>query len=101
MECLLLELVLIMEGTKKERKKERTKRTYRYGFNEFTHHRTVMKQGTWLNPRARFPPYNDATVDLVRKLIVGPLIPPMLKTLLKVGGNKERKKERKKERIDC
>jgi aldehyde dehydrogenase (NAD+) len=55
------------------------------GFDEFTHSRAVMWRSTWLDPDNRYPPYKAADVDVLRKIVIGPLIPPHVKTGLKVA----------------
>jgi len=48
----------------------------KYSFDEFSHTRTVMYRGTWLDPSARYPPYKDSDLGMVKRLTVGPLVPP-------------------------
>jgi len=47
----------------------------KYGFDEFSHHRGVMYRATWVDPSLRYPPYTDSTVNLLEKVMVGPLLP--------------------------
>ena len=58
------------------------------GFDEFSHHRSVMVRGTWFDPTAsaRFPPYNDSNVEMMKKFVFGPLISPAMKSLLLGAG---------------
>jgi len=59
----------------------------KWGFDEFSHVRSVMYRATWLDLPQRYPPYTDANLKMMEKLLVGPLIPPgMKKALAAVGG---------------
>merc|ERR1719436_1287487 len=54
----------------------------KWGFDEFSHLRSVMYRKTWLDLPQRYPPYNDANMRMMEKLFVGPLIPPAMKKAL-------------------
>lgn len=47
----------------------------KWGFEEFSHHRSVMYRATWADPSLRYPPYTDGTVNMLQKVMVGPLLP--------------------------
>ncbi|CAK0881419.1 unnamed protein product [Prorocentrum cordatum] len=47
----------------------------KWGFDEFSHKRSVMYRATWADPSLRYPPYTDGTVRLLEKVMVGPLLP--------------------------
>ena len=61
----------------------------KHSFDVFTHSRSVMYRGTWLDIKARYPPYDEDGVGGLKKLLVGPLLPPGVKNaamvLLAVG----------------
>merc|ERR1712130_377689 len=54
-------------------------------FDTFSHFRSVMFRSTWLDPSLRYPPYLDSDVKTLKKLVIGPIIPPMVKKLI-LGG---------------
>mmetsp|Transcript_44415 Transcript_44415/g.117553 ORF Transcript_44415/g.117553 Transcript_44415/m.117553 type:complete len:520 (-) Transcript_44415:29-1588(-) len=59
----------------------------KWGFDEFSHVRSVMYRATWLDLPQRYPPYSDSNLKMMEKLLVGPLVPPgMKKALAAVGG---------------
>ncbi|MBK6921782.1 MAG: aldehyde dehydrogenase [Deltaproteobacteria bacterium] len=41
----------------------------RTGFESFSHRKSVMRTGTFLDPSVKYPPYTDAKLSIVRKLI--------------------------------
>uniref|UniRef100_A0A7S1M0Q3 Aldehyde dehydrogenase n=1 Tax=Alexandrium catenella TaxID=2925 RepID=A0A7S1M0Q3_ALECA len=51
----------------------------KWGFDEFSHTRGVMYRSTWLDPPQRYPPYNDANMRMMQKMLIGPLFPPAVK----------------------
>lgn len=54
----------------------------KFGFDEFTHQRSVMFRSTYFDPRARYAPYKDGDVDLLKRVIMGPLIPEHVKNAM-------------------
>jgi len=52
----------------------------KWGFDEFSHARSVMYRATWMDPKQRYPPYEDKNLALVEKLVHGTLIPPGVKS---------------------
>jgi delta 1-pyrroline-5-carboxylate dehydrogenase len=56
------------------------------GFEEMSHRRAVMYRSTWIDPSARYMPYKAEDVATMKKIVIGPLIPPMLKNAVMVGG---------------
>lgn len=41
----------------------------RYSFEAFSHRKGVLKTGTFLDPSVKYPPYNDAKLSVVKKLL--------------------------------
>ena len=39
----------------------------KYGFDTFSHHKSVMKRGTWIDPSFRYPPYKSK-ITLLKKI---------------------------------
>lgn len=39
------------------------------GFDTFSHHKSVMKRGTLLDPSLRYPPYTSTKLSIMRKLL--------------------------------
>eukprot|EP00928_Gymnodinium_smaydae_P015234 TRINITY_DN15597_c0_g1_i1.p1 TRINITY_DN15597_c0_g1~~TRINITY_DN15597_c0_g1_i1.p1 ORF type:complete len:536 (-),score=123.54 TRINITY_DN15597_c0_g1_i1:285-1892(-) len=58
----------------------------RWGFEEFSHRRSVMYRPTWLDPPQRYPPYTDQNASAMQRVLVGPLVPPALKRFLGAAG---------------
>jgi len=54
----------------------------KFGFDEFSHQRSVMYRATWLDPAARYPPYTEGNLKMFERLIVGPLLPRGVKWAL-------------------
>lgn len=48
----------------------------KWGFDEFSHVRSVMYRATWIDPAQRYPPYTETNLKMMEKLMVGPLLPP-------------------------
>ena len=40
----------------------------KFGFDTFSHHKSVMKRGTWLDPSFRYPPYKGK-LNLLKKIL--------------------------------
>lgn len=55
------------------------------GFDEFTHTRSTLHRTTWLDPDARYPPYNEKAVGAMRLLFLGSGIPSYVFTGMKVA----------------
>merc|ERR1740121_3751 len=51
----------------------------KWGFDELSHQRAVMYRSTMIDMAARYPPYTEANLKVLEKLIIGPLLPPGLK----------------------
>jgi len=58
----------------------------KWGFDEFSHVRAVMYRATWLDPPQRYPPFNDANMKMMERLLIGPLVPPAVKKALATVG---------------
>lgn len=56
------------------------------GFEEFSHLRSVMWRPTWIDPPERYPPYKEANLKFLMKLLLGPIVPPAVKKALMVLG---------------
>jgi aldehyde dehydrogenase (NAD+) len=41
----------------------------RYSFEAFSHRKGMLKTGTFLDPSVKYPPYNDAKLSIVKKLL--------------------------------
>lgn len=52
-------------------------------FDDFSHSRAVMIRGTWLDPGSRYPPYRAKDLSLLKKLLIGPLVPKSVKAIIK------------------
>lgn len=39
----------------------------KHGFDSFSHHKSVMKRGTWIDPKFRYPPYRGK-INLLKKI---------------------------------
>ena len=48
----------------------------KHSFDAFSHQRAVMYRGTWLDLKARYPPYDDGAIEGMKKVLIGPLLPP-------------------------
>jgi len=57
----------------------------KFGFDEFSHKKTVMWKSTYLD-MPRYAPYKEEEVAMLQKVVIGPLIPDSVKTALKVAG---------------
>lgn len=58
----------------------------KWGFDEFSHLRAVMYRSTWLDPPQRYPPFNDANMKMMEKLLIGPIFPPAVKKAMVAVG---------------
>jgi len=58
----------------------------KWGFDEFSHVRSVMYRATWIDPPQRYPPYTDTNLKMMEKLMVGPLLPPVAKKVAATVG---------------
>ena len=56
------------------------------GFDEFSHKRGILNKSTWIDPEVRYMPYKAENVDMMKKIVIGPLIPPNVKNALLLGG---------------
>mmetsp|Transcript_16914 Transcript_16914/g.37174 ORF Transcript_16914/g.37174 Transcript_16914/m.37174 type:complete len:527 (-) Transcript_16914:76-1656(-) len=54
------------------------------GFEEFSHKRSIMHRRLWPQVDV-YPPYTDGKLSLIRRLQLGPLVPPMVKRVGAVG----------------
>lgn len=41
----------------------------KFGFDTFSHHKAIMKSGTWLDPQQKYPPYSKLLYKLIRWLM--------------------------------
>ena len=41
----------------------------RAGFDTFSHRRSVLRRGTWIDPALRYPPYGEHKQKMLRKLM--------------------------------
>lgn len=57
----------------------------KWGFDEFSHTRAVMYRKTWIDPPQRYPPYTEANMNLLARILMGPLIPPGAQKALGAG----------------
>merc|ERR1719436_818983 len=58
----------------------------KYGFDEFSHIRSVMYRATWIDPAQRYPPYTETNLRMMEKIMVGPLLPPVAKKVAAAVG---------------
>ncbi len=58
----------------------------KFGFDEFSHKRSVLNKATWIDPAVRYMPYKAENVEMMKKVVIGPLIPPHIKNALMVSG---------------
>jgi len=50
-----------------------------WSFNEFTHFRAVMFRSSWFDNKGRYAPYNEAKLPMLKKILMGSLIPKHVK----------------------
>ncbi|WP_312324588.1 aldehyde dehydrogenase family protein, partial [Soonwooa sp.] len=41
----------------------------KYGFEAFTHQKSVLKRATWGEPNIKYPPYSDKKLSWIKKLM--------------------------------
>ncbi len=41
----------------------------KYGFQTFSHQKSMMKAGTWLDPKMKYPPFSQGAYKLIRRLM--------------------------------
>ena len=51
----------------------------KHSFEEFSHQRSVMTRGNWLDLSVRYPPYDDSQLPMLKKIAIGPIVPEGVK----------------------
>jgi aldehyde dehydrogenase (NAD+) len=50
-------------------------------FDEFSHTRSIMFRDTWADPGIRYPPYDDANLPMMKKIMIDWTIPETISEL--------------------
>ncbi len=41
----------------------------KFGFNTFSHHKSILQKATWFEPFVKYPPYTDFKLNLLKRLL--------------------------------